>query len=161
MEKNKNNKILIIILIIFIIGLILMNFILSEPKYEITIEIIICLCLLVILSLSEMFDNLSIPKIISLSKNIKEVKRENDNLKETNIRLIEQITSIKNSNSQNIYLRDSFRTISSSNIEDINKNMDQDQLNEQEDSDTIIEQEFKDNHTKYRSVYATKSIISR
>ena len=83
--ENKGNKVVIIILMFFIAGLIIANFILAEPKYIITVEVIICLCLLVILSLSEMFDNLSIPKVISLSRNVKEVKRENANLKNTNI----------------------------------------------------------------------------
>ena len=124
MESSKNNKKIIIALIIFITALIIVNFIFSNTKYEITFEIIICLSLLVILALSEMFDNLSIPKVISLSKNVKEVKKENEDLKDANIKLLEQITNIKNSNSQNIFLPNSFSTISSSNIDDINKNVD-------------------------------------
>ena len=133
MQNNKNNKILIIILMIFIAFLVLINFILSKSKYEITIEIIICLCLLTILALSEVFDNLSIPKLISLSKNIKEVRKENNNLKESNIKLLEQITNIKNSNNQTIVLPNSFNTISSSNINDINNN-EKDLLNNQEEN---------------------------
>ena len=140
MQNNKNNKILIIILMIFIAFLVLINFILSEPKYEITIEIIICLCLLTILALSEVFDNLSIPKLISLSKNIKEVRKENDNLKESNIKLLEQITNIKNSNNQTIVLPNSFNTISSSNIDDVNNN-EKDLLHNQEEDTVMGEQD--------------------
>ena len=142
MQNNKNNKILIIILMIFIAFLVLINFILSEPKYEITIEIIICLCLLTILALSEVFDNLSIPKLISLSKNIKEVRKENDNLKESNIKLLEQITNIKNFNNQTIVLPNSFNTISSSNINDIINN-EKDLLNNQEENAIMSEQDTK------------------
>ena len=75
MEK-KNNKIVNSLLMAFISLLIIINFCLSKPKYELTNEIIICLLLLVILCVSDSFDNLSIPKVISLSKNIKDVKKE-------------------------------------------------------------------------------------
>lgn len=150
MESNKSNKVTIIILMIFIVSLILMNFIFTEPKYEITIEIIICICLLVILSLSEMFDNLSIPKVISLSKNIREIKKENDDLKNTNIKLLEQMTNIKNTNSQNIIIPNSFNTISSSNIDDINKNDDEENIDE------TIEKVVSDDHEKYRKMQAER-----
>lgn len=130
MEK-KNNKIVNILLMTFISLLIIINFCLSEPKYELTNEIIICLLLLVILCVSDSFDNLSIPKVISLSKNIKDVKKENNDLKEANMKLLEQVVSIKNTNSQNIYLPNSFSTVGSSNINDINKNNERDSAPEQ------------------------------
>ena len=120
--KNIINKILIIILIIFISSLVVFSFLFKEPKYEINYEMVICLTLLVVLVLSELFDNLSIPKVISLSKNVKEIKKENEQIKDTNIRLLEQITNIKNSNNQNIFLPNSISTVSSDNIEAINNN---------------------------------------
>lgn len=130
MEK-KNNKIVNILLMTFISLLIIINFCLSKLKYELTNEIIICLLLLVILCISDSFDNLSIPKVISLSKNIKDVKKENNDLKEANMKLLEQVVSIKNTNSQNIYLPNSFSTVGSSNINDINKNNERDSAPEQ------------------------------
>lgn len=133
-KSNKYNKVVITILMIFIAGIIVANFILASPKFVITVEILICFSLLVILSLVEMFDNLSIPKIISLSKNMKELDKENKNLKETNIKLLEQITTIKNFNNQTIYLPSSFSTVGSSNIDDINKNEEPVSSNEQMES---------------------------
>lgn len=123
MENKKNifSRIITIILMVFIIFIIIGNFIISENPYIITKEIIICISLLVILCLSENFDNLSIPKLITLSKNIKEVQKENEKLKEYNQNLIGQVINMKNSNNQIMYnLPSSFNTIGSSNIEDLN-----------------------------------------
>lgn len=137
MEKNENNnKYKIAILMLFIVIVICFNFF-SLQKYQITSEIIICLLLLVILSLAELFDNLSIPKLLSLSKNIKEVKKENDDLKEANIKLLEQVVSIKSSNSQTIYFPTSFSTIGSSNIDDINKTEENCSSNEQSETENF------------------------
>lgn len=137
MEKNENNnKYKIAILMLFIVIVICFNFF-SLQKYQITSEIIICLLLLVILSLAELFDNLSIPKLLSHSKNIKEVKKENDDLKEANIKLLEQVVSIKSSNSQTIYFPTSFSTIGSSNIDDINKTEENCSSNEQSETENF------------------------
>lgn len=87
-RKSKYTKILTTILIIFIMLIILSSFILSESKYIITFEIIICLVLIIILVLADSFDNLSIPKILSLSKSVNEVKKENRELKDANIKLL-------------------------------------------------------------------------
>jgi len=157
MERN-NNKIVNNLLMSFISILIVLNFLFSEKSFELTCEIIICLLLLVILCVSESFDNLSIPKLISLSKNIKEVKKENNELKETNVKLLEQIVSIKNSNNQNIYLPNSFSTIGSSNINDINKNSEEnDSTNEQVelDNSNVISNKriLASERHKYRRVF--------
>ena len=98
MEK-KDNRIVSFLLMIFITVLIIVNFLFSDSRFCITIEIIICISFLVILCVSESFDNLSIPKLLSLSKNIKDVKKENAELKETNYKLLEQVVNVKNSNS--------------------------------------------------------------
>ncbi|MBQ8892124.1 MAG: hypothetical protein IJ068_04650 [Bacilli bacterium] len=164
MENSKNNKKIIIFLMIFIACLIIINFICAYPKYEITVEIIVCLSLLTILSLSEMFDDLSIPKVISLSKNVKEIKKENNDLKDTNIKLLTQIASIKNSNSQNIFLPNSFSTVSSSNIDDINKNDDKIESEESDVQSNLENKDYKDYRTrhKYRNnldVFMLKKVL--
>lgn len=147
--ENKSgiyNKVIIALLMFFIAGIVVTNFVLSDSKFIITVEVIICLALLTILALAELFDNLSIPKVISLSKNVREMEKENRNLKETNIKLLEQITTIKNSNNQNIYLPNYFSTISSSNINDINKN------DEDEIIDDSIEKISSDDQEKYKKM---------
>lgn len=141
-ENNKYNKIVTIILIIFIVLMIIGNFILSDKPFTITAEIIVCLSLLVILCLADSFDNLSIPKLISLSKNIKEVKKDNENLKETNLRLIEQMINIKNTNNQFMCMPGSFTTVGSSNIDDIgtkkNEEVESDDVENENHTDTSL-----------------------
>lgn len=118
-KKNKYNIIVTIILMIFIGLIIIGNFIWSNNPFNITIEILVCIALLVILCLADSFDNLSIPKFISLSKNIKEIKEDNNKLKEANLKLIEQMINIKSTNNQIMYMPGTFNTVGSSNIEDI------------------------------------------
>ncbi len=74
-KRDKKNSGLyiagIIITSLLIISLIVLNFIFSEKRFQITSSIIICLCLLIILVLSKSFDNFSIGKIISISREAK------------------------------------------------------------------------------------------
>ena len=120
-EKNMYVKILSLIMIVFILVIIICSFIFSENNYVITDKMIICLILIVILILADSFDNLNIYKLLSLSKNIKVMKEENNELKETNNKLLEQLINIKNTNNQNVYLPNSFSFVGSSDINDINK----------------------------------------
>lgn len=122
MEKNtnsSNSKFIIWMLMIFIMLIVVVQLCFSVNMYIITPEIIICLVLLVVLCLSDSFDTLSIPKLLTMSKRVKEVKDENNSLKEMNMKLISQIVSINNTNSQNIYLPNSYNTVGSSNINDV------------------------------------------
>ena len=156
MEK-KDNRIVSFLLMIFITVLIIVNFLFSDSRFCITFEIIICISFLVILCVSESFDNLSIPKLLSLSKNIKDVKKENAELKETNYKLLEQVVNVKNSNSQNIYLPNSFSTIGSSSIEDLNKKVDNDPSIQ--DENTIVNKHQNEN--EYRLMAAQRSKYRR
>ena len=97
-EKNMYVKILSLIMIVFILVIIICSFVFSENNYVITDKMIICLILIVILILADSFDNLNIYKLLSLSKNIKVMKEENNELKETNNKLLEQLINIKNTN---------------------------------------------------------------
>ena len=121
MEKrsSKYNRIITAILMIFISIIVSLNFVLCDKKFNITSEIIICLSLLLILCLADSFDNLTIPKFISLSKDVKKVKDDNDRLKETNLKLMEQIANIRNTNNQIMCIPGTLNTVGSSNIEDI------------------------------------------
>ena len=95
MEKPRKvyHRIISIFLMVIIISMVVINFIFKE-NLDITWEIIICFALLIILGLSEIFDSLSIPKVISLSKNVEKKEKENKELQEINLKLIQQITSI-------------------------------------------------------------------
>lgn len=103
MEKNRFSRVLIIILIIFIAALVISSFILGESKFSLTNEIILLILLLVVLALSEVFDNFSIGNLITAKKEkhekeveLKEAKTEN---KELRAQLISTVSnSITNRN---------------------------------------------------------------
>ena len=143
MEKPRKvyHRIISIFLMVIIISMVVINFIFKE-NLDITWEIIICFALLIILGLSEIFDSLSIPKVISLSKNVEKKEKENKELQEINLKLIQQITSIKNSNNQNLY--NIISKESSNDIKDMEKDLKNNDLNLNE-----IDVEPKKNNKTY------------
>lgn len=121
-KRRKRDIIFTILLMILIIAIIIGSFIWSDKPFTITAGIVMCLALLVILCLADSFDNLSIPKLISLNRNVEKLKKENNKLEETNLKLLEQMVNIKNTNNQIMYMPGSLNTVGSSNIEDIKIN---------------------------------------
>lgn len=122
--NNKDNKrgdtIVIRLLIIFIALIVGLNFVLYDPVFKITESTIICLLILTTLAFANIFDNISISNYFSVSKNMKKVEKENDELKKTNLKLIEQIVNITNNVKINI-INGAFVTESSKDIESIEK----------------------------------------
>lgn len=98
-KKKKKSKInyfvrtLIVILGVLIFSLIISKFYIFEPKGEISNGIIILLGLLIILSLSEIFDSFSLGQFISLKKTVAEKNEKIVELKETNEKLFNLIVS--------------------------------------------------------------------
>lgn len=123
MLKKIFNYCLFVLLILFISTFTIINFVFYE-NYNITWKTIICFALLIVLVLSESFDSLSIPKIISLSRTIKEKEDENKQLKEYNNKIMSYMANIhtSNSNQQNLYVAPISKE-SSSNINDVDKNI--------------------------------------
>jgi hypothetical protein len=106
MEKKENwfVRTLIIILGLLIMSLIIYNFFIIEPKGDITKELIILLCLLIILSLSEIFDSFSLGQFLTLKKEIKTKKERVIELKDEKKNLLNLLinnVSVQNQ-SQNI-----------------------------------------------------------
>lgn len=99
-EKNKFERLLIIILSLFIVFLIIYNYFYATPKGEINPGIIILLSFLVILSLSESFDNFSVGKIFSLQKTLRDKNTDISQFKTENVELRNQIVNISTSVSQ-------------------------------------------------------------
>lgn len=94
MDNNQNNKkpiFEVIILLIVIIPLIFISFTCSSYKFEITASIIILICLLIIVLLSNSFDNFQIGKLISLKRNITEYKIKNERLENEKNELVKQL----------------------------------------------------------------------
>lgn len=109
MEKKTNwfSRVLIIILIVFIVALVICSFILGNPKFSLTNEIIFLILLLVFLALSEIFDNFSIGNLIIAKKEkhqkeieLKEVKAEN---KELHAQLISIVSNSITNQNMNIF----------------------------------------------------------
>lgn len=107
MEKKTNwfSRVLIIILIIFIAALVVGSFILGEPKFSLTNEIILSILLLIILALSEVFDNFSIGNLITAKKEkhekeveLKEAKTENKELRTQLISIVSNSITNRNMN---------------------------------------------------------------
>ncbi len=115
-ENKKNNstekvnwfsRILLLIIGGLIAFMIVYRFFLIEPRAEITTGIIILLAFLIVLALSEIFDNFSIGEILKLSRTIKEKekvieKRENEIIKVENEKnqLLNQVITLSNNFSQ-------------------------------------------------------------
>lgn len=99
MEKeNKNNsrvnyfvRCLIVALGLLIASLIISKFYLFEPKGEISNGIIILISLLIILFLSEIFDNFSLGQFLTLKRTISEKNEKISELKENNDKLLNMV----------------------------------------------------------------------
>lgn len=111
-KKKKFNftRLLIIFLGIVIIGLIVSSFVFSNEKFTLSTEIIICLLLLVVLSLSEEFNSFSIGKIFTLQKEADTANRNLKEVREENITLRQQFltqfnATAKQSNMQNLFFQ--------------------------------------------------------
>lgn len=101
-NKETENKInyfvrtLIVILGILISTLIIARFFFFEPKGEISHEIIILIGLIIILFLSEIFDNFSLGQFLTLKRSIVEKNEKITELKESNDKLLNIIVSNNN-----------------------------------------------------------------
>lgn len=95
--ENKTNyfvRILIGILVLALSILIGLSFSLGEPKYGISNGIITVILIVVVLVLSESFNQLSIGKILSLTKEVVKEKEENASVKEENKELRQNLFKI-------------------------------------------------------------------
>jgi hypothetical protein len=72
-----------------------------EPRGEISREIIALLGMVLVLVLSESFDNFSIGKVVQISREVRKKEREVDKLEKQNESLLAQLISIANIQSQN------------------------------------------------------------
>lgn len=103
MSQNKANwfvRILLIFLCLFIGGIISYNFLCTAVPGDISAGLIVLVFCLVILVLSEAFDNFSIVKLFSLSRSVREKEEQNVELKRENAHLRDQILSITTTISQ-------------------------------------------------------------
>lgn len=100
-DKNinpKRAKLLVVFsgiaLLITIILLIAFSFVKSKYSFEITTPIIILVTFLLVIFLSDSFDNFQIGKLISLKRNVSEYKEKNEKLENEKNDLIKQIINL-------------------------------------------------------------------
>ncbi|HCE3510895.1 TPA: hypothetical protein NG630_003150 [Vibrio parahaemolyticus] len=91
---SKFVRVSIYVLAIFIAGLIVSGFVLGEPSYQISPEIITMVLIILILFLSESFNSLSLGKLVTLSREKKEKEKENSGLKAENSELRNQLITV-------------------------------------------------------------------
>lgn len=104
MNENKVNvfvRVLIVGLIGFIIWLVTYSFIFVEPKGTISSGIATLIVLLIVIALSESFDNFSVGKIFTMSREIKDKEKSLNKLDSENADLRRQLVNVVTSISQN------------------------------------------------------------
>lgn len=93
-KKNWFARGLVILLILFVATIIVISFFFSESKFLITSPIICLVAILVVLALSEIFDNFNVGNLLSLKKEHKKVEHELQKSEQENSELRAQLTNI-------------------------------------------------------------------
>jgi hypothetical protein len=104
MDKKKPNvfvRLLIVLLSIGIIVLIAYNVFWIEPKGELNPGVFTLIAFLIVLVLSESFDNFSVGKLITISREVQKKEKENKELERKNDQLLNQVLTISNTQQQN------------------------------------------------------------
>lgn len=160
MMKSKEGKrkpiFEIIILLVIIIPLIFISFIYSAYRFEITIPIIMLIALIVIVLLSNSFDNFQLGKILTLSKNVSEYKAKNEKLENEKNELINQLInfSIQSQHSSNT-------NINGITLEELKKNISVEKATEKEINDNKSEEDDAKNKTDKNEMREQRTIINR
>lgn len=93
-------RILISLFCLLLIGMVLYRYLCVDPRGEISTGIVTLLCLLLVLVLAESFDNFSIGKLISVSREVKKKEKEVEKLEKQNGQLLSQLITISSSQTQ-------------------------------------------------------------
>jgi len=91
---------LIIAFCILLVSMIIYNFFWVEPKGEIQSGVVILLLILLVLILSETFDQFSIGKLVSISREVKKKEEEVKKLEKEKTELFNQLINISASQQQ-------------------------------------------------------------
>lgn len=103
MENKESNKFVRTLIVFMSIGLAIMiayNFFWTNPKGELNSGAIILIAFLIVLVLAESFDNFSIGRIITISKEVTKKEKEKKELERKNEQLLNQVLSISNTQNQ-------------------------------------------------------------
>jgi hypothetical protein len=103
MDQPSSNlfvRTLIVIFCSFLGAMVVFRFFLIEPKGEISGGLLVLLAFVLVLVLSELFDNFSIGKLVNMSKSLKEKEVQKTELKKENAELRTQLITVTTSVSQ-------------------------------------------------------------
>jgi hypothetical protein len=95
--KEKPNyfvRVLIVLLAAALFTLVVLSFLYSEPKYSISSGILTLIFIITVVVLSESFNQLSIGKVLTLQKEVKEKEEIKNNIKEENKELRKELFSL-------------------------------------------------------------------
>jgi hypothetical protein len=101
-KKNSSSfvRILIVLFCLFLAAMVSYKFVWGQPRAEISAGIITLLCMLLVLVLAESFDNFSLGKLITISREAEKKEREVAKLEGINEKLNSQLVAMSNSLSQ-------------------------------------------------------------
>ncbi|WP_028470508.1 hypothetical protein [Neptunomonas japonica] len=102
-QSNKNNgfvRTLIVLFCLMLVAMVFYNYFCVAPKGEINTGIISLISILLVLVLSESFDNFSIGKLISVTREVKKKEGAVKELEQKNTALLNQLITISNSQKQ-------------------------------------------------------------
>ena len=106
-RPNNFVRVLIIFLVIALCSLCFFNFFWRNPPFEISAGLLALIALIVLLSLSEVFDQLTFGTILSLQRKVSEAKASNESLREENgglrSQLIALVASVQQSQVNNTF----------------------------------------------------------
>lgn len=155
-EEKRKPIFEIIILLVIIIPLIFISFMYSAYRFEITIPIIMLIALIVIVLLSNSFDNFQLGKVLTLSKNVSEYKAKNAKLENEKNELINQLInfSIQSQHSSNT-------NINGISLEEFKKSISVEKATEKEINDNKSEEDDAKNKTDKNEMREQRTIINR
>lgn len=102
-ERSPNYfvRFLVFLLCIFLAGMVTFKFVYTEPRGVIDSGVLIVLGLIVVLVLSEAFDNFSLGALLSISREVRKKEREVQKLEKQNENLLAQVVSVSATQNQN------------------------------------------------------------
>ncbi len=99
-EVSWFTKILLMVFSGLLFSMIVFNYFYIDPKGDINVGLVTLLLILLVLILSETFDQFSIGKLISISREVKKKEKQVQELEKKNATLFNQLMNISNSQGQ-------------------------------------------------------------
>jgi len=99
-EPSTFVRVLISIFCLLLAAMVIFNYIWVEPRGELNNGILFLLFLLLVLVLAESFDNFSLGKLLTISREVKKKEKEVQALEKKNYDLLTQLISVASNNTQ-------------------------------------------------------------